>query len=247
MRATALRLREQGHTYKAIGEAVGVHPRTVAYWLEVARRKGREAAIAGGPRGALPGERRSLGAAQESLIRQLLLDSLPDALQPGFALWTRETVRALIALRCGFLMPVRTVGEYLRRWGYVMPPPLTRVGRPKSEALARWLSGEYPQIERRARAEGGEIHWGDDGRAAACVGRRLSTVTNRGKLRFMPYRRGLSAAVLIRFLERLIRDTRERKVFLILGERREHHARRVQAWLAARHERIEVFFLPTPN
>lgn len=29
-RATALRMREQGYTYKAIGEAVGAHPRTPA-------------------------------------------------------------------------------------------------------------------------------------------------------------------------------------------------------------------------
>ncbi len=35
-RSTALRMREQGYTYKAIGEAVGVHPRTIAHWAQVA-------------------------------------------------------------------------------------------------------------------------------------------------------------------------------------------------------------------
>ena len=50
-RATALRMREQGYTYKAIGEAVGVHPRTIAHWAQVAEHKGEKAAIAGGQRG----------------------------------------------------------------------------------------------------------------------------------------------------------------------------------------------------
>ncbi|MBG4017233.1 helix-turn-helix domain-containing protein, partial [Pseudomonas aeruginosa] len=39
-RSTALRMREQGYTYKAIGEAVGVHPRTIAHWAQVAEHKG---------------------------------------------------------------------------------------------------------------------------------------------------------------------------------------------------------------
>src|SRR3546814_969176 len=50
----------------------------------------------------------------------------------------------------------------------------------------------------------------------------ISTVTNRGKLRFMLYRETLTAPVLIRFLSRLIRDAQGRKVFLILDRSEEH-------------------------
>ena len=70
-RATALRMREQGYTYKAIGEAVGVHPRTIAHWAQVAEHKGEKAAIAGGQRGVRQGDRRSLSSSQEVLIRFL--------------------------------------------------------------------------------------------------------------------------------------------------------------------------------
>ena len=35
-----------------------------------------------------------------------------------FALWTRVAVRQLIQMRFGIEMPVRTVGEYLKRWGF---------------------------------------------------------------------------------------------------------------------------------
>lgn len=117
-RSTALRMREQGYTYKAIGEAVGVHPRTIAHWAQVAEHKGEKAAIAGGQRGVRQGDRRSLSSSQEVLIRTLMTDKMPDQLKLGFALWTRDAVRELIRQRCGFLMPVRTVGEYLKRWGY---------------------------------------------------------------------------------------------------------------------------------
>lgn len=266
-RAIALRMREQGYTYRAIGEAVGVHLRTVAHWVATAEHQGKEAAIKGGQRGSLPGERRSLSSEQESLIRTLLLDTMPDQLKLDFALWTRDAVRALIALHCGFQMPIRTVGEYLKRWGYTPQRPLKRAYQQKPEAIKRWLETEYPKIEQRAKAEGGEIHWGDEtglrsdshaGRSYAPAGRTpvrvvsgsrfatnmISTVTNRGKLRFMLYRETMTAVVLIRFLGRLIRDTCGRKVFLILDNLRVHHSKKVKAWLEERRERIEVFFLP---
>lgn len=28
--------------------------------------------------------------------------------------------------------------------------------------MQKWLEGEYPAIEKRAKEEGGEIHWGDE-------------------------------------------------------------------------------------
>lgn len=125
----------------------------------------------------------------------------------------------------------------------------------------RWLETEYPKTEQRAKAEGGEIHWGDKtglrsdshaGRAPVreVSGSRFATgmisiVTNRGKLHFMLYWETMTATVLIRFLgRRLIRDTRGRKVFLILDNLRVHHSKKVKAWLEERSERIEVFFLP---
>jgi transposase len=61
-RAIALRLREQGYTYRAIGEAVGVHLRTVAHWVEVAQRQGKAAAIEGGQRGSLCQESAAVSA-----------------------------------------------------------------------------------------------------------------------------------------------------------------------------------------
>jgi len=71
----------------------------------------------------------------------------------------------------------------------------------------------------------------------------ISTVTNRGSLRFMLYEGALNAALFLTFLQRLVRSAR-RKLFLIVDNLKVHKAGKVQAWVAAHRERIELFFLP---
>ena len=60
----------------------------------------------------------------------------------------------------------------------------------------------------------------------------------------MLYRENMTAKVLIRFMQRLIKDAK-RKVFLVLDNLRVHHSKAVQAWLESHGEQIEVFFLPS--
>ncbi|KZX60079.1 hypothetical protein A3710_04020 [Stutzerimonas frequens] len=43
---------EQRHTYSAIGQAVGVHLRTVPHWVAAGEPQGKEVSIEGGQRGA---------------------------------------------------------------------------------------------------------------------------------------------------------------------------------------------------
>ena len=54
------------------------------------------------------------------------------------------------------------VGEYLRRWGFTPQKPLRKAYKQDPEAVAQWLEKTYPEIEKRATQEGGEIHWGDE-------------------------------------------------------------------------------------
>lgn len=266
-RTIALRMREQGYTFKATAEAVGVHMRTVAKWAETAAQEGKQAAIKGGQRGARAGERRSLTETQEVLIQTLITDKMPDQLKLGFALWTRDAVRELIQEQCGFLMPVRTVGEYLKRWGYTPQRPLKRAYQQNPKVVQRWLDEDYPLIAQRAKAENAEIQWADEtgvrsdshgGRSFAPAGKTpvrlvsgsrfatnmISSVTNRGKLRFMTYRETMTSQVLIRFLDRLVRGSEGKKIFLVLDNLRVHHSKKVAAWVEARKDKIELFFLP---
>ncbi len=62
--------------------------------------------------------------------------------------------------------PVRTVGEYLRRWGYTPQKPIKRAYERNPVQVKKWLEEEYPEISRRAKAEGAGIPVGDGGRGA---------------------------------------------------------------------------------
>lgn len=211
--------------------------------------------------------KRTLSADQELDIQRCITDKTPDQYKLSFALWTRQAVRDFIKVRTGITMPIRTVGEYLKRWGFTPQKPLKRAYEQRPEAVQQWLNKEYPAIQERAKIEGAEIHWGDEtgirsdaqhGRSYAPRGKTpvirlsakhtsmnmISTVTNQGKVRFMLYNTTLNAQVLIKFLKRLCSDSGG-KVFLILDNLRVHHAKLVKEWLATHREEIEVFYLPS--
>lgn len=108
-------------------------------------------------------------------------------------------------------MPIRTVGEYLKRWGYTPQKPLKRAYEQDPNAVKEWLDMTYPKIEQRADKEGAEIAWGDEsglcsdaqvGRGYAPVGETpeirltqkqrvrvnfVASISNQGTIRFMLY------------------------------------------------------------
>jgi transposase len=71
-----------------------------------------------------------------------------------------------------------------------------------------------------------------------------SSLTNRGKLRFMVYEGALKAAIFLNFLQRLIREA-TRKLFVIVDNLPVHRAHRVTAWVQDNADRIELFYLPS--
>ena len=71
-------------------------------------------------------------------------------------------------------------------------------------------------------------------------------MSNKGELRWMVLDGAIKAPVLIRFLQRLIRDTK-RKVFLILDRLRVHRSAAVREWLVQHKAKIEVSYLPSYN
>ena len=59
-------------------------------------------------------------------------------------------------------MPVRTVGEYLKRWGYTAKKPARHANDQDPEEVSEWLEETYPDIERQAEEEGAVILWTDE-------------------------------------------------------------------------------------
>ena len=71
----------------------------------------------------------------------------------------------------------------------------------------------------------------------------ISAVSSQGKVRFMICQGTMNQQRLIRFLKRLICNSK-RKVFLIPDNLKVHHGKLVSAWLEKRKDKMEVFFLP---
>lgn len=265
-RNQAIRLLKSGKTQQAVSELFGVHVNTVNGWWRVYQTKGPKA-LAVNKRGLKTGQGRSLTPEQEKEIQKLIIDKTPDHLKLPFVLWDRQAVRDLIKRQLGVKIALRTVGDYLHRWEFTPQRSLKRAYEQQSTALQHWLDEAYPEIEGKAKAEGAEIHWGDEtgfhndhhyGRGYSPKGKTsvirisaklvqmnmISTVTNQGKSRFMVYRENMNAQLLIKFLKRLIKGS-DRKIILILDNLRVHHAKLVREWLDGMEDKIEVFYLPS--
>ena len=265
LRLRALRACELGFTEAEIADCLGVCRETVSRWWSAYAHGGVDALPQGRP-GRPLGSGRALTDEQADHVQRLLRTHHPEELGIAAPLWSRRTVRDLIRKECGIRLAVRTVGAYLRRWGFTAKRPRRRARDQDPEEVRQWLEETYPAIEERAAQEGAEIHWCDEvGVAAdqhpACGyapagepatmdvpdrhirANQISTITNEGKVRFMTYTQTMTAALFVVFLGRLLRSTTG-KVFLIVDRLRAHQTPAVADWLAAHRERIEVFYLP---
>lgn len=266
LRRQAIRLRQQGKTFMSIAEYLGVHRNTVQGWWKQYQHQG-EAALHQQPRGRQLGEGRTLSEDEEITVQRLMREHFPSELEIDSALWTRQAVQVLITQQCGIQMPIRTVGEYLKRWGFTPQKPLKRAYEQDPQAVKFWLETEYPQIEQRALQEKAEIAWGDEsglrsdaqvGRGYAPVGQTpeihlnsqrvsvnyIASISNQGMVRFMLYTDKLTAIVFIRFMERLISKCK-RKLLWIVDRHPVHRSIVVQQWLAQHQPQIELFYLPS--
>lgn len=210
--------------------------------------------------------RSRLAGHQAATVVKLISQRCPDQLQLPFALWTRQAVCQLLAKRFGLRVSVWTAGRYLRHWGLTPQKPVRRAYERNPAAVERWLQEVYPAIRAKAKQEQAEIHWGDEmglrsdqqsGRSYSKRGNTpvipgtgqrfgcnmISTITNRGTLRFMVFKKRFTMPVLLAFLRRLLRSV-QGKVFLIVDGHPVHHGKMVRRWLATQQQRITLFFLP---
>jgi transposase len=265
-RRRAVKMRLSGATIAAAAQLCEIGERTVwaatkAYesggWAAVPVRHGHR------PKGT----GRALTPEQEREVQRLIRDHVPDQLKMSYALWIRQAVRELILRRYDVLLAVRAVGNYLNRWGFTPQKPLKKAYEQSPQAVGKWLDEQYPAIAKRAKQESAEIHWGDEtglrsddvrGRGYAPKGETpvlriknnrsslsvISTVTNKGQMRWRIFSGALNARILIDFLKRLTSNA-AKKIFLILDNLRVHHAKVVQQWLVENADKIEVFYLPS--
>ena len=161
LRNQFIRLRKSGWKLKDISEAIGVRLSTIINWSQKYNEGGTKS-LQLKQKGRKLGEKRTLSWEQEKEVQKSIRDKCPEQLKLPFALWTRQAVGQLINRLFSIYMPIRTVGEYLKRWGYTPQKPLRRAYEQNPKAVQKWLDEEYPAIESRAKEEKAEIHWGDE-------------------------------------------------------------------------------------
>jgi len=262
---TGIRLIKQGKTQREVASTLGCHPQTVYNWWRAYKEEGVRS-LKPGKRGRRHGEKRRLTQDQEKALKKMLIEKYPDQLKLPYALWTRKAVKELIMMKYNMDMPIRTVGEYLKRWGFTPQKPIRRAYEQQPEKIKKWLKEEYPAIKAKAKQEKAEIQWCDEtgfssednrGRGYSLKGitpvrygtgsrfstSMISSITNEGQMRWMVYKGAMHIDLFIKFLRRLIKDS-GRKVFLIVDNLRVHHAKKVRQWVEKHNDKIELFFLP---
>jgi transposase len=265
LRLRAVRGCELGFSEIDVAEMLGVSREAVSRWWSAYASAGLDA-LPHERSGRPAGSGRTLSDEQGARIQQLLDANSPAALGIAAPLWNRRAVRELIRKEFGIAVPVRTVGEYLKRWGYTAKRPRRHANDQEPEEVRAWLEQEYPGIERQAGEEGAEIHWCDETGVAAdehprCGYARqgqaatvevpdshlrvnvISTVSNAGEVHFLTYTGTMNAARFIGFLGQLLRETAG-KIHLITDRLSAHDCAAVAEWVSARLDRIEVHFLP---
>ena len=227
-------------------------------------REGGKRAIKEKKRGVKEGKK--LNGKQAAEIRRLIKDKLPEQLKLPFGLWTREAVQQLMEARYGVILSRWQVGRYLKAWGYTPQKPIRKAFEQKPEKVKQWLEEEYPAIEGRAKQEKAVIYFGDEtgmrsdhqaGRSYAPKGNTpiikhtgkrfslnmISAISNKGHLQFMIIDGRFNSGVFQKFLERMIRYSRQ-KIFFIADGHPAHKTNKLKEWLEKNKDKIEVFFLP---
>jgi len=264
LRRKAVKAVLDGRKQIEVAKMFCVSRQAVGKWVKACREDGTKALKAkqkGRPTGG------SLLPWQAAQIAKALVDRNPDQLKLLFYLWTREAVAQLIERRFGIQLSIWTVGRYIARWGFTPQKPMRRAYEQKPEEVKRWLEEEYPAIRKQAKRERAEICWGDEMglRSYHAVGRfygrrghtpiisgtgqrfgcnMISSITNRGRLNFMVFKKRFRSGVFTDFLKRLVRQSNH-KVFLIVDSHPVHRSRKVKNWLRKNDQHICLFFLPS--
>lgn len=257
-----------GKKQKDVAKLFGVTEQSVCNWMKRYQEGGEKSLKArkrGRPRGG------KLLPWQCAQIARIVIHRHPDQLNLPFYLWTREAVGKLIDGKFGIGLSPWSIGRYLKRWGFTPQKPLRRAFEQNPKEVKRWLNEEYPAIRAKAKKDGAEIHWCDEMglRSDHAVGRSyglrghtpvipgtgqqfgcnmISTITNRGTLRFMVFCERFSSAVFLMFLNRLVKQMDCKHFWYSIGIQFTERARSRNGLSATRSKlSFSIFLRTAPN
>jgi transposase len=262
----AVRMLKSGVNADDVAEAFQVSRAIVYRWQQKYDTNGDDGLEIKSAKGRPP----SLTIEQTGAIFAFIEGSNPRQMEiDSGELWTRKNVREMIRREFGVELSAVQVGRVLHNLGLSPQKPLYRSYRQKPELVERWKSEIYPEIRRRAAAEGGAILFGDEasvrtdhhsGTTWAPVGhtpvvrdsgdrkavKMISAISPQGLLRFQVREGSMNADSFIEFLKSLLKSVESNKIFLIVDGSSIHKAKKVKAFLAKEDikGRLELFILP---
>lgn len=263
VRRQALRNLGNGMDRATVARLAEVHVKTVGIWKR-REKELEERDYRGEKRGRAPGEQKMLTEQEEIDLKTIIETKTPDKVGVSYALWTRKAIVALVQKETEKKMRLKTVSKYTKRWGLTPQRPAKYALEQNVEDVKKWKEETYPAIVKMARDEGAEIQFEDEtgvslstfyARSYAPKGKTptlklpvrhaslsmISSIANRGDLRFMVYRGALNSDLFLIFLKRLIKDA-DRKIFLIADNLRVHKSKKILAWLKENKGKIALFF-----
>ncbi len=144
----ALALKQQGYTQRAIAEALGVSEQAVSEWLAAVRQGGPQALRSHPAPGAPP----KLAADQKRLIPEFLWHG-PEAYGFRGQVWTCARIAKVIEEEFGVRYHKDHVGRLLHELYWTPQVPIRRAIQRDEEAIRRWPTETWPDLQRRARRE----------------------------------------------------------------------------------------------
>ena len=161
MRILAINMHNKNIAQKDISLFLGVRTNTVSDWVKLYGQHGKKG-LKEVKRGRKKGYGKLLSVTQELEVQKMIIDKMPDQLKLPYALWTRKAIRDLIKRTYKVDIAIRTMGDYLKMWGFTPQKPKKKAYGQNSKYVNKWLDEEYPKIKQQAKKENAEIHWGDE-------------------------------------------------------------------------------------
>jgi len=206
-------------------------------------KRGGESAIRPRASGRKVGEKSLLSESRSQEIRQILIDNTPDELGMPYSLWTRQIACDFVRHEYGFRIPLRSMTNYFKKWGFSCRTPMKSQG---SAEFRQFMEEAFPDIIRRAVSENVGIYWFCESWIHDKNTRIIAAATARGTARFTFATGRMSQSIAITIMSRLIRYA-DRKVFFLAPDIKAFRGEKAIAWLKGRENRIEVFYHPVNN
>lgn len=249
------------YSVKEISEIFGIKYESVSRWFTKYRRGG---VVALKQRKA-KGKMRILNADDLRWLQNVLQDV---ATEHGFStpLWTGTYVRILFRRERKMNLDRSTIWRYLVRLGLSFQKPEKRYSQQDVDLVKKWISDEWPEIQRWARENMAIIYFEDEsgvslapviGKTWSPIGRTpvvhvtgkrggvlaMSAISPSGRMCFRLEKRKINTQVLLEFLNQISVQHPRRKVAVIMDQAPCHVAKRIKA-LNEESSKLRVFHLP---